>query len=176
MCELLFKDLQGAFADNTLRAYRADFNVFHNCCTAKRIDPLYASGSELAASAEAEAQQRSTATIRRRVASISTLLKLNNYPDPTISLEVIFALKRMRRQKGRAQKQASPLTKDLLQKLIAVTEDDIMRERDRVMLMLGYETMRRRSELCAFRFEDIEYLKPFEGRHLAAFLENRSVW
>lgn len=26
------------------------------------------------------------------------------------------------------------------------------------MLMLGYETMRRRSELCNFRFEDIEYL------------------
>ena len=30
--------------------------------------------------------------------------------------------------------------------------------RDRVILMLGYETMRRRSELCNFRFEDIEYL------------------
>lgn len=30
--------------------------------------------------------------------------------------------------------------------------------RDRVMLMLGYVTMRRRSELCSFRFEDIEYL------------------
>ena len=26
------------------------------------------------------------------------------------------------------------------------------------MLLLGYETMRRRSELCAFRFEDIEIL------------------
>ena len=156
----LFQNLDGAFASNTLRAYRADFNVFHNWCTAKRIDPLNASGSELAAFVEAEAQHRSTATIRRRVASISTLLKLNNYPDPTSSPGVILALKRMHRQKGRAQKQASPLTKDLLQKLIAVTGENVAGERDRVMLMLGYETMRRRSELCAFRFEDIEYLTP----------------
>ena len=29
--------------------------------------------------------------------------------------------------------------------------------RNQVLLRLGYETMRRRSELCAFKFEDIDY-------------------
>ena len=28
--------------------------------------------------------------------------------------------------------------------------------RNQVLLLLGYETMRRRSELCAFKFEDID--------------------
>ena len=147
-----------AFAENTLRAYRADFKVFSAWCTGNEIDPLSASATEVARFVEAQAKQRTTATIRRRIASISTLLKLNNYPDPTRSPEVILALKRIHRQKGRTQKQAPPLTRDILEQLIAATGQDLVGMRDRVMLMLGYETMRRRSELCNFRFEDIEYL------------------
>jgi len=158
MIEQLLNDLHGAFAENTLRAYRADFKVFSTWCTGNEIDPLNASATEIASFVEAQAQHLTTATIRRRIASISTLLKLNNYPDPTHSPEVILALKRIHRQKGRAQKQAPPLTRGILEQLIAVTGQDLVGMRDRVMLMLGYETMRRRSELCNFRFEDIEYL------------------
>ena len=154
----LFEHLHGAFAENTLRAYRADFKVFSAWCIGNEINPLNASATEVASFVEAQAQHRTTATIRRRIASISTLLKLNNYPDPTRSPEVILALKRIHRQKGRAQKQAPPLTRDILEQLIAVTGQDLVGMRDRVMLMLGYETMRRRSELCNFRFEDIEFL------------------
>ena len=154
----LFEHLHGAFAENTLRAYRADFKVFSTWCAGNEIDPLNASATEVASFVEAQAQHRTTATIRRRIASISTLLKLNNYHDPTRSPEVILALKRIHRQKGRAQKQAPPLTRDILEQLIAATGQDLVGLRDRVMLMLGYETMRRRSELCNFQFEDIEYL------------------
>lgn len=71
---------------------------------------------------------------------------------------MVLALKRIHRQKGRAQKQAYPLTRDLLDKLLNVCGDDLKGQRDRVMLLLGYETMRRRSELCSFWFEDIEVL------------------
>jgi integrase len=158
MIDKLLSDLHGAFAENTLRAYRADFKVFSSWCAGNEIDPLSANPNEVASFVEAQARNRTTATIRRRIASISTLLKLNNYPDPTRSPEVILALKRIHRQKGRAQKQAPPLTRDILEQLIAVTGQDLIGMRDRVMLMLGYETMRRRSELCNFRFEDIEYL------------------
>ena len=122
----LFKHLNGAFAENTLRAYRADFKVFSTWCNDHKIDPLNASPGDLATFVELEAEQRSTATIRRRIASISSLLKLNNYPDPTRTPEVILALKRIHRQKGRAQKQAYPLTKDILNELLAVTTDDLI--------------------------------------------------
>ena len=158
MIDQLLRNLHGAFADNTLRAYRADFKVFSVWCADNEIDPLSASATEIANFVTTQAEHRTTATIRRRIASISTLLKLNSYPDPTGSPEVILALKRIHRQKGRAQKQAQPLTKDILEQLIEVTGDDLVGMRDRVMLILGYETMRRRSELCNFRFEDIEYL------------------
>jgi integrase len=35
-------------------------------------------------------------------------------------------------------------------------DNNIMGIRNQVLLRLGYETMRRRSELCAFKFEDID--------------------
>ena len=61
----------------------------------------------------------------------------------------------MHRKIGRAQQQATPLTKPLLNKLLSTCDDSIRGLRNQVRLRLGYETMRRRSELCAFKFEDI---------------------
>jgi len=68
---------------------------------------------------------------------------------------VSLALKRMHRKIGRAQRQAAPLTKPLLDQLISNCDNSIIGMRNEVLLQLGYETMRRRSELCAFRFEDV---------------------
>jgi integrase len=62
----------------------------------------------------------------------------------------------MHRKIGRAQEQATPLTKTLLNQLLNNCDNSIMGIRNQVVLRLGYETMRRRSELCAFKFEDID--------------------
>jgi integrase len=61
----------------------------------------------------------------------------------------------MHRKIGRAQQQATPLTKPLLNKLLSNCDSSVRGLRNKVLLRLGYETMRRRSELCAFKFEDI---------------------
>ena len=62
----------------------------------------------------------------------------------------------MHRRIGRHQKQATPLTHNHLERLLSNCSDDLKGMRNRVLLQLGYETMRRRSKLCAFRFEDLE--------------------
>ena len=95
--------------------------------------------------------------------SLGTILKLSKNADPTKDPEVVLALKRMHRGIGRHQKQAIPLTQDRLESLLSNCSDDIRGLRNRVLLQLGYETMRRRSELCALKFEDLELgnnLKP----------------
>ena len=61
----------------------------------------------------------------------------------------------MHRKIGRAQQQSTPLTKPLLNRLLDNCDNSIMGIRNQVLLRLGYETMRRRSELCAFKFTDI---------------------
>jgi integrase len=59
----------------------------------------------------------------------------------------------MHRKIGRAQEQATPLTKSLLNRLLSNCDNSLRGLRNQVLLRLGYETMRRRSELCAFKFE-----------------------
>lgn len=105
-------------------------------------------------------ENNKSATIRRRINSLGTVLKLSKNHDPTKQPEVILALKRMHRKIGRAQEQAAPLTKTLLNQLLNQLlnncDNSIMGMINQVLLRLGYETMRRRSELCAFKFENID--------------------
>ena len=61
----------------------------------------------------------------------------------------------MQRKIGRAQEQAAPLTKSLLNQLLNNCDNGTMGIRNQVLLRLGYETMWRRSELCAFKFEGV---------------------
>ena len=95
-------------------------------------------------------------SVRRRINSLENVLKLSKNLDPTKQPEVILALKRMHRRIGRAQEQDTSLTKTLLKQLLNNCDNSIMGIRNQVLLRLGYETMRRRSELCAFIFEDID--------------------
>ena len=43
-----------------------------------------------------------------------------------------------------------------MRKLQAVCDDSIVGLRNRLLLQFGYESMRRRSEICTFKFEDIK--------------------
>jgi integrase len=101
------------------------------------------------------ATKNKSATIRRRINSLGTIFKLSKNPDPTKDPDVTLALKRMHRKIGRQQKQATPLTKDVLDQLLEQCDDDTRGLRNQVLLRLGYETMRRRSEICGFTFDDL---------------------
>ena len=147
MIDKLFEKFDGAFAQNTLRAYKADFNHYSDWCKKNKVKLKKSTGEDWKHYIEHCASHLSTATVRRRINSLGTVHRLAGLPEHTRHPEVILALKRMHRQKGRAQKQAVPLTKDILKQLLAVCEDDLRGQRNRVLLTLGYETMRRRSEL-----------------------------
>ena len=155
MIDELFARFDGAFAENTLRAYRADFRHYQTWCEKNGIPSLPAQAEILARYVDELSLSHKSATIRRRINSLGTVFKLSKNLDPTKDSEVVLALKRMHRRIGRQQAQATPLTRDILDKLLAQCDEDIRGQRNRVLLQLGYETMRRRSELCNFRFEDL---------------------
>jgi integrase len=83
---------------------------------------------------------------------------------------VILIFKKLRRKFGKPQKQAIPLTYDILTKLKDVCSDDIAGLRNKLLLQLGYETMRRSSEICQLKFEDLQHL----GNHKHALLVRHS--
>jgi len=155
MIDNIFAKFDGAFAKNTIRAYRSDFIQYQAWCSHNNIDSIPATADAMAKYVDYLATIRKSATIRRRINSLGTVLKLSKHHDPTKQPEVILAIKRMHRKIGRAQQQATPLTKPLLNRLLSNCDNNVRGLRNQVLLRLGYETMRRRSELCAFKFEDI---------------------
>jgi len=155
MIDDIFAKFDGAFAKNTIRAYRSDFAQYQNWCLQNNQEPIPANAETMAMYVDYLSQNNKSATIRRRINSLGTVLKLSKNHDPTKDPEVILALKRMHRKIGRAQEQATPLTKGLLSQLLNNCDNRTMGIRNQVLLRLGYETMRRRSELCAYKFEDV---------------------
>ena len=155
MLDDLFCRFEGAFAPNTLRAYKADFKHLLCWCDEQKLDVTKLNGKDFASYLTRYADTLSTSTIRRRLASISTILDLSGWNNPTNMPDTILTMKRIQRDKGSWQKQASPLTKTVLTTLLSFCDDGIVGQRNRLLLNLGYETMRRRSELCSFRFEDV---------------------
>ena len=155
MIDDILAKFDGAFAENTIRAYRSDFIQYQTWCSQNKLKPIPATEETMAVYVDHLSNISKSATIRRRINSLGTILKLSKNHDPTKEPEVILALKRMHRKIGRAQKQAAPLTKILLDQLLNNCDNSIRGIRNQVLLRLGYETMRRRSELCALKFEDI---------------------
>ena len=155
MIDSILAKFDGAFAKNTIRAYRSDFTQYQTWCSHNNIDSIPATADAMAQYVDYLATIRKSATIRRRINSLGTVLKLSKHYDPTNQPEVILAIKRMHRKIGRAQQQATPLTKPLLNQLLNNCGNSARGLRNEALLRLGYETMRRRPELCAFKFQDI---------------------
>ena len=155
MIDDIFVKFDGAFAKNTIRAYRSDFIQYQTWCLKNKTHSIPATADKIAMYVDYLSGNNKSSTIRRRINSLGTVLKLSKNNDPTKRPEVMLALKRMHRKIGRAQDQATPLTKPLLNQLLSNCDISVRGLRNQVLLRLGYEAMRRRSELCAFKFEDI---------------------
>jgi len=151
------KRIEGAYAEATIRAYRSNFIKFIEFCELNDTDALPALPATIAAYIEnlSDGNCRS-ATIRQSIASIATIHTLNNYKNPTIHSEVKLALKRMHRNLGRFSRQAHSINKELLDEMIAVTDDSLRGLRDRALLMIAYDTMCRRGELVKLKVENID--------------------
>jgi site-specific recombinase XerD len=158
MIEELFTKLNGAMAKNTIRAYRSDYNDYAKWCLEQGVEPLNENPQQMYAYIENLAHTCCTATINRRIACLSSIFKFLDIKDTTKNTDIYLLMKKIRRQKGSAQTQAEPLTKDLIDKLWDFCGNGLKRERNHLLLLLGHQTMRRRSELCQFRFEDIKVL------------------
>jgi len=155
MIDNLLASFDGAFSQNTIRAYRSDWIHYECWCEERGLTTLPATADNLATYIKDMSVTLKAATIRRRIDSLSSIFTLSKNPNPTHEPEVILAIKRMHRQLGRTQKQAEPLTREYLDKMKTRCRNSAKGLRDKLILQLGYETMRRRAELCRLRLEDV---------------------
>lgn len=151
--------IEGAYAPNTIRAYQADMLEFIQYCsqTCKQAipaDPVTVSDFLMSTSTIGI----KNSTVRRKAASISAIHRLLNFADPTKHPEVKITLRKISRQLGNRFDQAYPVTHELLEKLLNVCQEDKRGIRNRALLLLAYDSMRRRSELISLRIKDINWL------------------
>ena len=147
---------RGAYASNTERALRSDVAAFTSWCGTEGLAALPALPATLVAYVDALAGHKAPATIRRYLSSIATFHRAARLDNPCMAIEVNLALKRLHREQGRAQVQAAPLIRSLVDRLMAAAGPDMKDRRDRALLALAYDTLCRRSELVALRVADIE--------------------
>ena len=99
-----------------------------------------------------------SSTIRRKASFISAIHRLSCLDDPTKHSEVRITQRKIYRQLGTRFDQAYPITRTLLTRLLETCGNDLHGLRNRALLLVAYESMRRRSELTSLRVEDIEWL------------------
>lgn len=148
---------RGAFASSTERALRSDVAIFTGWCAAACHVALPASPETVAAFIDDMGATKSPATIRRYVSSISTFHRAAGVHNPTESQTVKLALKRLHREKGRAQVQAAPLSRALVDRMLAAGGTSLRELRNRALLAVGYDTLARRSELAELQVADLEH-------------------
>jgi integrase len=98
------------------------------------------------------------ATMDRRIASWQAFHKMRNLPSPFSAPLVQQARQKARRANARTRvsKSPKPVTRDILETLLATCDDSTRGIRDRAMLMLAFASGgRRRSEVTALNIEDI---------------------
>ncbi|MDV7341634.1 tyrosine-type recombinase/integrase [Terasakiella sp. A23] len=156
MKEIDLSTLTGAYSENTLRAYKADFTAYMDWCDLKGYSCLPSNAETVTLYIEDNTHTFSPATIRRKISSIGRIHRLKGHNDPTKKEIVFLALRRLHRQKGRRQNQAHPLTAEIRDKIINSIKPNLKGLRDCILLTLSYDTLRRRSEVVCLRIEDIQ--------------------
>ena len=152
----LIENIEGAYAPNTIRAYKSDMEEFIRYCASENCCALRAEPAVIARFLQQTLSQNiKSATISRKVSSISAIHRLLCLNDPTKHPEVRITLRKIFRQLGRRFDQAFPVTRPILEKMLAVCSKDLHCLRDKALLLLAYDSMCRRSELIALRVEDI---------------------
>lgn len=146
--------VQDAISPNTRRAYKSDLAHF------EQWGGTIPAPTEMVAAYLADhAGKLAIATLQRRLASVSTAHGAKGLESPTTSKLVQTTLRGIRKRHGRPQRQAKPLLVEDLFRIMPMLGDSVKDTRDRALLLIGFASGFRRSELVGLNVEDIEAVR-----------------
>jgi len=147
-----------AKAQNTLRAYAADWNDFRDWCAEHDVSPLPAAPETVALYLTDRAATLKTASLARRLTTINRAHEVARHPSPATMHNAVVSevWKGIRRTKGTAQEGKKPFLTLDLRKISAALPDNLQGARDRALLLTGFAGGFRRSELARLRIEDFQ--------------------
>ncbi len=147
-------------ADNTLKAYLADWNDFNYWCETQNITALPATPETVVNYINDLADHAAANTLSRRLSAISENHKAAGYyrTNPILTPLVKSTMQAIRREKGTQQHPKKPVLLEDLAKLEPYFAPfGITGSRDKALIFLGFSGAFRRSELVALQFDDLTF-------------------
>ena len=161
--EETLKNLKNSKSDNTLRAYKSDFNDFVSFCLKHNFNSLPTEPKIISLYLTHLSKNSRVSTLRRRLVSISVLHKLKGYYLDTKHPVIIENLMGIKRTKGIFQKGKKPILINHLKLIINVINDqktnEIKKLRDKSIILIGFGGGFRRGELVSINHEDLEFVQ-----------------
>ena len=157
-------NLQSSKANNTVRAYKSDFNDFGLFCAQNgfksipsepKIVSLYLT--------HLSTKDFKMSTLKRRLVSISIIHKLKGHYLDTKHPIIIENIMGIKRRKGSIQKGKKPLLINNLKLIINVIDksknEEIKKLRDRSIILIGFSGGFRRNEIVSLDYEDLDFVE-----------------
>lgn len=153
--------LKRAKADNTVKAYSADWRDFADWCSHHELCALPAEPETIVNYINDLADNAKANTVSRRITAISENHIAAGYDreaNPAKAGIVRAAMSSIRREKGTFQHGKSPILLETIELLAGnFTGEDLPTLRDKALLLLGFAGAFRRSELVQIKVEDLTF-------------------
>ena len=160
--EATINNLKNSKANNTLRAYKSDFNDFGAFCAKHNFKSLPSEPKVVSLYITHLSKNSKISTLRRRIVSISMVHKLKGHYLDTKHPIIVENLMGIRRTKGSIQKGKKPILISHLKSIINVINNQKIEEnkklRDKSIILIGFGGGFRRTELISIDYEDLEFV------------------
>jgi site-specific recombinase XerD len=156
-------NLQSSKANNTVRAYKSDFNDFGIFCAKNSFKPLPSEPKIVSLYLTyLSTKDAKMSTLKRRLVSIGVIHKLKGYYLDTKHPSIIENIMGIKRRKGSIQKGKKPILISNLKRIINVIDhqykEEIKKSRDRSIILIGFSGGFRRNELVSLDYNDLDFV------------------
>ena len=156
-------NLRNSKANNTVRAYKSDFNDFQLFCSKNGFRALPSDPKIVSLYLTyLSTNDAKMSTLKRRLVSIGVIHKLKGHYLDTKHPAIIENIMGIKRRKGSIQNGKKPILISYLKQLIDVIDEqkkkDIKKLRDRSIILIGFSGGFRRNEIVSLDYEDLDFV------------------
>ena len=156
-------NLKNSKANNTVRAYKSDFNDFGLFCTKNGFKPLPSEPKIVSLYlTHLSTKGAKMSTLKRRLVSIGVIHRLKGHDLDTKHPSIIENIMGIKRRKGSIQKGKKPILINHLRELIKVIDEQdkepIKKLRDRSIILIGFSGGFRRNEIVSLDYDDLDFV------------------
>ena len=156
-------NLQSSKADNTVRAYKSDFNDFGIFCVQNGFKSLPSDPKIVSLYlTHLSTKDAKMSTLKRRIVSIGVIHKLKGHYLDTKHPSIIENIMGIKRRKGSIQKAKKPILINSLKLIIDAIDQENKQEikkfRDRSIILIGFSGGFRRNEIVSLDYDDLDFV------------------